>query len=263
MLKTIVTGLCLIILSTINLQAQQVTAQLRKEQASLQKEIDILRQALRSTRNLLAQNLRIQSSRKGKKVMLSRQQRERDALIKRLKAKEKKILKELEEKTKTDKELQAEIAEAIEHNGTTASAENTLAGLNFEKSRGKLSWPAENAVVKLPFGRYKVPGVENIFGNNPGLTLEVDSDMPVKNVFEGTVYAVFDMEGNNALMIEHGKYYITYSNLASVNVVKGQKVTVGDILGTPGINKDGKGEIEFIVMHGRENIDPKPWLRRQ
>jgi septal ring factor EnvC (AmiA/AmiB activator) len=263
MLKTIFTGLCLFVLLTQNLHAQSNSAKLRREQATIQKEIDVLRQALKSTRILLQQNIAgLQSARKGKKVILLKQQREKDALIKKLKSREKQLLRELAEKTKADKQLKEDMDNALTHNTVASPDNNAAAGLIFEKNRGKLPWPVENGTVKLHYGRYKVRDL-NIYGNNPGITLETAPNADVKNVFDGTVYAIFDMEGNNAVMIAHGKHFITYSNLASVNVVKGQKVTAGEILGTAGINKEEKGEIEFILMVLKENIDPEPWLRKQ
>jgi septal ring factor EnvC (AmiA/AmiB activator) len=132
----------------------------------------------------------------------------------------------------------------------------------FENNRGRLPWPIDKGNIKLHFGRYSVPETK-IVGNNPGLTLETEVGAPVKAVFEGEVSSVFDVEGNWSIMIRHGKYFTVYSNLANVSVKKGQAVTAGQVLGTAANNGDGSGEIEFILMQERKNLDPESWIRRR
>lgn len=132
----------------------------------------------------------------------------------------------------------------------------------FEKQKGKLPWPVEKGEVKLHFGPYSVPGM-NIRGNNPGITLETNTGATIKAVYEGEVISVFDIEGQWAVMIQHGKYFTVYSNLASAAVSKGQKVSIGQTLGRAGSNDDGNGEVEFIIMLEKANQNPETWLRRR
>ncbi|MBO9200399.1 MULTISPECIES: murein hydrolase activator EnvC family protein [Niastella] len=133
---------------------------------------------------------------------------------------------------------------------------------NFEHCKGKLPWPVDKALVKIHFGPYKIPEVD-VIGNNPGLTLATEPNAEVKAVFEGEVLSVFNVEGNRSVMVRHGRYFTVYANLASVNVTKGQKVTAEQLVGTADNSSDGHGEIEFILMRERTNIDPAKWIRKK
>ncbi|MGN6419657.1 MAG: murein hydrolase activator EnvC family protein [Pseudobacter sp.] len=142
-----------------------------------------------------------------------------------------------------------------------ATPEGMALSGGFEKQKGKLPWPVEKGNIKLHFGPYTVFG--NIRGNNPGITLETNSGATVKAVFDGEVTTVFDIEGQWAVMIQHGKYFSVYSNLASASVSKGQKVSIGQTIGRAGNNDDGEGEVEFIIMLEKANQNPETWLRKK
>ena len=85
----------------------------------------------------------------------------------------------------------------------------------------------------------------------------------VKAVLEGDVSTVFSIEGNWTVIIKHGKYFTVYGNLKSVSVAKNEKITAGQLLGTAASNADGNGEIEFILMQERTNVDPEKWVRKR
>ena len=144
--------------------------------------------------------------------------------------------------------------------------ESTPEGLalsgGFEKQKGKLPWPVDKGTVKLHFGTYTIEDTK-IRGNNPGITLETNTGAAVKAIYEGEVTTVFDIEGNWAVMIQHGKYFSVYSNLASTTVSKGQKISMGQTIGRAGNNDDGNGEVEFIITLERINQNPEAWLRRR
>jgi septal ring factor EnvC (AmiA/AmiB activator) len=132
----------------------------------------------------------------------------------------------------------------------------------FENNRGRLAWPVDKGDIKLHFGRYSIEGTK-LYGNNPGLTLETVAGAPVKAIFEGEISSVFDVEGNWSIMVRHGKYFSVYGNLATAAVKKGQTVTAGQVLGTAASNSDGNGEIEFILMQEKKNLDPESWIRKR
>jgi murein hydrolase activator len=130
---------------------------------------------------------------------------------------------------------------------------------DFEKNRGSLPWPA-SGVVSMWFGPQQYEDLRVIV-DNPGITLETNIGETVKAVFDGEVAAVTNIGPVQAIILRHGKYFTTYSNLESVNVSKGQKVKTGQLLGrTAEIN--GKGSLEFIISNDLDrNFDPKKWLR--
>jgi len=144
-----------------------------------------------------------------------------------------------------------------------ASPEGMIVSENFERNKGRLPWPVEVSHISIPFGVYKIEGT-SLHGNSPGITIETQIGLPVKAVFDGDVASVFNIEGNSVVLIRHGKYFTSYSNLSSTNVSKGDKVKAGQVLGKAGENSDGNGEIQLIIMNDENrNLNPEQWLRRK
>ncbi len=133
----------------------------------------------------------------------------------------------------------------------------------FELNRGKLPWPVDNGVVTLRFGKNKIDNTLLTF-DNPGLTIATPSSgVSVKSVFDGEVSGVYNLGDGMAITVRHGKYFTTYSNLASVSVTKGTQVKTGQVLGRAGKDDEGvAGQVDFILMIETKNVDPQPWLRR-
>lgn len=144
-----------------------------------------------------------------------------------------------------------------------STPEGAIISADFEKNKGHLPWPVDKGLIKIHFGVYTIEGIENVHGNNPGLTIETSQNGPVKAVFEGEVVSVFDVDGTTAVLIRHGKYFSSYGNLSSANVNKGQKVAAGQSIGKASNNNDGNGEIEFLIMQESKNINPEAWIRRK
>lgn len=134
---------------------------------------------------------------------------------------------------------------------------------SFEKNRGKLPWPVDNGFVSIHFGSYKVEGT-TLKGDNPGITISTPTaGVTVKSVFDGEVASVFNMGDGMAVIIRHGKYFTTYSNMASVNVSKGAPVRTGQSIGRAAVAEDGSGgQIDFILMIEKRQVNPEPWLRK-
>ena len=135
---------------------------------------------------------------------------------------------------------------------------------SFEGQKGRLPWPVDNGIILTNFGKYEVPGVKGIQGNNPGLTIISDEGSEVKGIFEGEVVSVFDIEGDYGVILNHGKYLTIYYNLATVNITEGQRVNAGDLLGTAKTNADGKGQIDFLLFNEKfDHLNPAPWIKKQ
>ena len=133
---------------------------------------------------------------------------------------------------------------------------------NFEKNRGKLPWPVDKGVVSIHFGRYSVEGT-SLTGDNPGITIATPTaGVSVKSVFDGEVAGVYNMGDGMAITIRHGKYFTTYSNLASVSVSKGASVSTGQSIGRAALSENGSGgQVDFILMIETKNVNPEPWFR--
>jgi septal ring factor EnvC (AmiA/AmiB activator) len=127
---------------------------------------------------------------------------------------------------------------------------------DFEKNKTHLPWPV-TGTISMAFGEHEyIPGVKH---NNIGVTIDVTAGAAVKAVFKGVVQSVFSVGDVSAIMIRHGKYFTTYSNLSTVSVNKGDQVTTGQIIGRVG----DIGQLEFVLSdENRRNYDPERWLRR-
>jgi septal ring factor EnvC (AmiA/AmiB activator) len=127
---------------------------------------------------------------------------------------------------------------------------------DFEKNKTHLPWPV-TGTISMAFGEHEyIPGVKH---NNIGVTIDVATGAAVKAVFKGEVQSVFSVGDVSAVMIRHGKYFTTYSNLSTVSVNKGEQVTTGQIIGRVG----EIGQLEFVLSdENRRNYDPERWLKR-
>lgn len=129
---------------------------------------------------------------------------------------------------------------------------------SFEKNKGSLPWPCDGYVI-THFGRNQYPG--GIDYDNPGVSIGVKAGAAVKSVFDGEVTLVNYMDDKQVVFIKHGKYFTVYSNLASASVQRGEKVKTGQVVGRAGLNDDGNGEVDFILMNEDSNVNPESWLK--
>jgi septal ring factor EnvC (AmiA/AmiB activator) len=142
------------------------------------------------------------------------------------------------------------------------NAKDVALGNNFSETKGKLPWPVDQGFVKIPFGSYTIDGTK-LVGNNPGLTIGTQKGSAVKAVFDGEISAVHNYGDGAAVVIRHGKYFTSYSNLSTVNVSKGMTVKRGQVIGKAGDADDNSGgSIDFMVLIEANNVNPAPWLRR-
>jgi murein DD-endopeptidase MepM/ murein hydrolase activator NlpD len=147
---------------------------------------------------------------------------------------------------------------------TVSTPEEIAMSNNFKKNHGRLPWPVADAKISTHFGRYTIPGTNGIVGDNPGLTFESEEGAQVQAVFDGEVTQITEIAGDSTIFVKHGKYYTTYSNLVGINVSKGQKVKVGDVLGNVGTDENGKGLLDFILLDTLgSNQDPEKWLAKK
>jgi murein hydrolase activator len=142
------------------------------------------------------------------------------------------------------------------------NARDVALGADFSENKGRLPWPVDNGVLKIPFGTYTIDGTK-IRGDNPGLTIATQKGAPVKAVFDGVVSAIHNYGDGAAVVIRHGKYFTSYSNLAGVSVSKGATIKRGQAIGRAGESDDNSGgQIDFMLLIESNNVNPATWLRR-
>ncbi len=144
-----------------------------------------------------------------------------------------------------------------------STEEGKAASIGFENGRGRLPWPVDAGFVSIHFGRYTIPGT-TLIGQSDGITISLPVGAVVKSISDGEVASVFDLGGEQAVLVRHGKYFTTYSHLSSVNVGRGQQVRAGAVMGRAAASDNGDGEMLFMVSNERGTaLDPEGWLRRR
>jgi murein hydrolase activator len=140
------------------------------------------------------------------------------------------------------------------------SREDELYANGLVLNRGKLPWPV-NGEISIPYGDYTIEGTK-VKGRNPGITIATpQKDMPVMAVSDGVVSRV-DNEGEVVtVFIRHGNYCTVYSNLSSIEVSKGTIIKAGGKIGTVGeAYASAGGELNFLLMKEKDNLNPTPWF---
>ena len=134
----------------------------------------------------------------------------------------------------------------------------------FSTQRGKLMSPVYQVQIVGFYGKNKHPSLKDVYIYNNGIDIKGQYNSVILNVFQGTVVSIFSMPGqNNAVMINHGDYYTTYTNIAKVYVKKGQKIRTGGQLGTIGRGLNGAGYImHFEIWKNKNKDNPKLWLKK-
>jgi murein hydrolase activator len=136
----------------------------------------------------------------------------------------------------------------------TSDEDMHLSG-DFEKNRGHLPWPL-SGTISMTYGLHEyMKGVTHF---NLGITIDASTGAAVKAVFNGQVQAVFNVGDASVVMIRHGKYFTTYSNLSTVSVSKGDQIKTGQIIGQVA----DPGSLDFVLSDEKDNkFDPEKWLK--
>ncbi|RZA02015.1 MAG: peptidase M23 [Sphingobacteriaceae bacterium] len=139
-----------------------------------------------------------------------------------------------------------------------ATPEAAKLSSDFLSNKGQLPWPVANGEVIHGFGAYFIEGIRM---DNNGLDIKTNPGAAVRAVFAGEVTNVFDMSGTYAVVIKHGEYFTSYSNLRSISVSKGQKVSTKQSVGVAAVDEiTGDPSINFTLTKGNTSVNPRLWL---
>lgn len=232
---------------------------------------------------------------------LQKEKQQKEKAVKDIKSKEKQLTQQIKNAEAKKKKLQQQINAAINaeikkqqqlaaqknaavnKNTTKTTANNTTAkaqpkkeeysmlatakdvelNKGFEGNKGKLPWPVDKGVIVSSFGVHEHPDIKGVQVENQGIDIRTTKGSSVKSIYEGEVCSVFQgPNGKKVVIIRHGEYMTVYTNMESVSVSKGSKVTMGQKIGTVSTNEDGQSEINFQVRKGTKTQNPVLWLRR-
>lgn len=220
------------------------------------------------------------------KNRLTDERKSQQALVATLKQDESKytsqIRKKQQEADKIDREIDALIRAAIEEANRLAKASNKVASkpessgafamtaedkalaANFVSNKGKLPWPVEKGMVIKSFGTHQHPQFPNVTTNSSGVEIATEDNASVRAIFEGQVMSIQVIKGaNKVVFIQHGDYISVYSNLATVSVTKGDKVSTKQKIGTVAKSAtEGRTILKFYIYQNKTKINPANWIYR-
>ena len=244
----------------------QEFATYRKEQVrkieNIQTEIDIQNNLLEQRKNDRSAALRSQKREQDK---LTADEKKQKNMLQSLKKKEKNLLaKQKEQQKKADalnKKIEEMIAKQVRTTTTLTKEQQLIAG-GFEANQGRMPWPVEKGYISGHFGKHKHPVHEHVTVDNKGIYLQTVNGASARAIYEGEVTWCAQMNGNYAVIIQHGNYRSVYSPLQSIKVKQGDKVTAKQAIGTiyTDSSEDNKTELYFQLYKDRSILNPSLWL---
>lgn len=142
--------------------------------------------------------------------------------------------------------------------------EAQLASKNFEGNKGKLPWPVERGTITERFGTHEHPALPGVMVENNGIDIATTEGAAVRAVFEGEVVnVVFNPSFQKGVIIKHGNYYTVYTQMATVNVEAGDKITTKQKIGTVYTDpEEGQSEVHLEIWKGTALLDPAGWISK-
>ncbi|MCX6201102.1 MAG: peptidoglycan DD-metalloendopeptidase family protein [Bacteroidetes bacterium] len=142
-----------------------------------------------------------------------------------------------------------------------STEEGRETSMHFEQNRGRLPWPVDRGNVFIEFGVSTVPCTK-LKQNSDGIHIALPEGSAVKSIADGEVSYVGEVNGDQVVMVRHGKYFTVYQQLSSASVSVGKEVKAGSMLGRSGKSIDGEGSIIFTINNERGvPLNPDQWLR--
>lgn len=140
--------------------------------------------------------------------------------------------------------------------------EGQIASDNFKSNKGRLPWPVEKGFISLGYGDQPHPVHKNLTIHNSGIDITTDAGASARAVFSGEVtnIQVSQTTGTYTVLVIHGDFFTAYSNLSSVSVSKGQKVSAKQALGKIKTNASGATVLKFLVNQNTTTLNPKSWI---
>ena len=247
---------------------------MRQQKAEQIKSVaDSLHVQIGELENRKAELTKVRDTRTQEVSSLGKDEKQYQSSLSEINTKSGKLSSEIRKKqsqiNKLQQRIQAIIAEEARKNRATpksAAQEEYIANLSgrFDQNKGLLPYPVRGGVIVDRYGVHPHATQKGLMVNNKGVNIASGSGAEVRAVFEGDITQIVFVQGlNNTVIIRHGNYLTTYSNLASVNVKTGDKVTLNQVIGRLS-NSDDSDDcvLHFEIWKETENLNPKQWLRR-
>lgn len=234
------------------------------EKTKIKEEHEKLKQEKEKTAKL------IQKDKKKIAAEIAKMDKERKAI-------DKKIKKMINDAIAAEnKKRKAEQAAAAKKSGSTTPVKTTpvsstkieltpegkLSSDSFKANKGRLPWPVAKGYISTGYGDVPHPDYKNIVIHNSGIEITTDPGSSAMAVFSGEVSGVQVSQTTNTytILVRHGDFFTAYSNLSSVSVSVGNKVSAKQVLGKIKTNAKGNSVLKFVINQNTTVLNPKSWI---
>ncbi|MCL9809897.1 murein hydrolase activator EnvC family protein [Flavobacterium luminosum] len=211
------------------------------------------------------------------KKALEIERQEQQKLLKSIKKDKNKIIADIRKKQKEARAIERQIERLIREaiaaaNRKSGNTTNTTTFVltpeakelanDFKANRGRLPWPVEKGALTKRFGRQPHPLEPSIMIESSGIEVSSERGAKARAVFNGEVSDVqMAPNGTATIMVRHGDYTTTYSNISKVYVNKGSKVTTKQVLGEIFYNQSaGRSVLKFLIYQNITKLNPQVWI---
>lgn len=229
-----------------------------------QTELEAEKQQLQALKNEAQQ---VRKQRQAELDKLNDEEKQVEVIIAGLEKDQQKYKKQLESKKKQvealNREIERLVAEAMKKSKVSKNkmVVDTKLDAEFARNKGRLPWPADGPVVDK-FGEKHHPVYKSVkLPSNNGVDIALAKDTRIRSVFEGVVRQIVVMPGyNKCILVQHGNYFTFYCKLSDVFVKAGDKVVLGQELGTVD-TINGQTQLHFQVWQNNKPQNPEFWLK--
>ncbi len=211
------------------------------------------------------------------KQALEKDKQEQQRLLSSIKKDKGKIIADIKKKQKESRNIERQIDRLIREsiaaaNKKAGNTTNTTTFVltpeakelanDFKSNRGRLPWPVEKGLLTRKFGKQPHPLEPSIMIESSGIEISSEKGAKARSVFSGEVSDVQQAaNGTATIVIRHGDYITTYSNIGKVNVRKGDKVSTKQILGEIFFNNfTNKAILKFLIFQNTTKLNPQSWI---
>lgn len=142
------------------------------------------------------------------------------------------------------------------------TAETKKLAASFLANKGKLPWPVEKGVVTLRYGKQPSPIDRTVTIQSNGVRIATKEGAKVRAIFKGEVLSVQKAKrGSISVLIQHGSYVSSYTNLKAVFVKEGDRVKTKQDIGAVFTNPMSGGTIlRFSIFKNSVTQNPSYWI---
>ncbi|AIG31163.1 peptidoglycan DD-metalloendopeptidase family protein [Flavobacterium psychrophilum] len=211
------------------------------------------------------------------KEALEKDKQEQQRLLFSIKKDKGKIIADIRKKQKESKAIEKQIDRLIREsiaaaNKKAGNTTNTTTFVltpeakelanDFKSNRGRLPWPVEKGLLTKKFGRQPHPLEPSIMIESSGIEISSERGVKARSVFAGEVSDVQQAaNGTATIVLRHGDYITTYSNIGKVFVHKGDKVSTKQVLGEVFFNTfTNKAILKFLIFQNTTKLNPQSWI---